>query len=186
NNIYIFSIWHFGLSSAPAEFQRSMEGCLRDDICQPYLDDNLVHSSNFEQHVKHVQTVLQRYQQHGVKLTARKCELFKRKVRFLGRMVSEEGYTMDPAKIAPVQALKEKRPVTIGELRKVLGFLSYYRPYIRDFSHVTRPLYDLLSAPTEAAGKKPVPAVKGGSRQKKRESKLRDQGQLPSCTPITW
>uniref|UniRef100_H3ABA9 ribonuclease H n=1 Tax=Latimeria chalumnae TaxID=7897 RepID=H3ABA9_LATCH len=143
----------FGLSSAPTKFQRSMEECLsglQDDICQPYLDDNLVHSSNFEEHMKHVQTVLQRYQQHGVKLTARKCELFKRKVRFLGRTVSEEGYTMDPAEIAPVQALKEKRPATIGELRKVLGFLSYYQPYIRDFSRVARPLYDLLPAPAEA------------------------------------
>uniref|UniRef100_H3B5S2 Gypsy retrotransposon integrase-like protein 1 n=1 Tax=Latimeria chalumnae TaxID=7897 RepID=H3B5S2_LATCH len=179
----------FGLSSAPTEFQRSMEGCLsglRDYICQPYLDDDLVHSSDFEEHVKHVQTVLQRYQQHGVKLTARKCELFKSKVRFLGKMVSEQGYTMYPAEIAPVQALREKRPATIEELRKILGFLSYYRPYIQDFSWVARLLYDLLSAPAEAAWKKPVPAVKGGPQQKKRESKLKNQGHLSSHTPLTW
>uniref|UniRef100_A0A8C5PSX6 ribonuclease H n=1 Tax=Leptobrachium leishanense TaxID=445787 RepID=A0A8C5PSX6_9ANUR len=138
----------FGLSAAPAEFQRSMEECLsglRDDICQPYLDDNLVHSSTFEDHLKHVQTVLQRYQQHGVKLTPRKCELFKRKVRFLGKMVSGEGYTMDPAEIAPVQKLKEKKPETIGDLRKMLGFLSYYRSYIPNFSRTAKPLYELLS-----------------------------------------
>ncbi|KAK3539175.1 hypothetical protein QTP86_027606 [Hemibagrus guttatus] len=70
----------FGLSSAPAEFQRSMEECLlglRDDTCLPYLDDNLVHSKTFEEHLRDVREVLRRYQRHGVKLTAKKCELFK-------------------------------------------------------------------------------------------------------------
>lgn len=77
-------------------------------MCQPYLDDNLVHSPSFEDHVSHIRTVLQKYQKHGVKLSPRKCEVFKRKVRFLGHIVSGEGYTMDPAEVAPVQALKEK------------------------------------------------------------------------------
>ncbi|KAL6463235.1 hypothetical protein MHYP_G00276260 [Metynnis hypsauchen] len=109
----------FGLSSAPAEFQRSMEECLvglRDEICQPYLDNNLVHSGTFEDHLRDVKKVLQWYQQHGVKLTAKKCELFKNQVRFLGKIVSKEGYTMDPAEVAPVQALKDRKPATVGEL----------------------------------------------------------------------
>ncbi|KAK7879352.1 hypothetical protein WMY93_033866 [Mugilogobius chulae] len=49
-----------------------------------------------------------RYETHGVKLTPRKCELFKNQVRFLGRLVTKDGYTMDPADIAPVQALKRR------------------------------------------------------------------------------
>ncbi|KAL6480097.1 hypothetical protein MHYP_G00111300 [Metynnis hypsauchen] len=129
----------FGLSSAPAEFQRSMEECLvglRDEICQPYLDDNLVHSYTFQDHFRDVEKVLQWYQQHGVKLTANKCELFKNLVRFLGKIVSKEGYTMDPAEVAPVQALKDRKPATVGELRKVLGFISYYRAYIPKFSEL--------------------------------------------------
>lgn len=75
----------FGLSSAPAEFRRSMEDCLaglRDVMCQPYLDDNLVHSSSFKDDVDHMREVLKRYQKHGVNLTPRKC-VFKQKVRFL-------------------------------------------------------------------------------------------------------
>lgn len=59
----------FGLSSAPAEFQRSMEHCLaglRDTIFLPNLDDNLVHSSSFDDHLEHVHLVLQHYKQHGV------------------------------------------------------------------------------------------------------------------------
>lgn len=109
----------FGLSSAPAEFHRSKEECLWglwDDICLPYLDDNLVHSRSFQDHAEHVRAVLERYQKHGVKLTAKKCELFKCNVRFLGRMVSNEGHNMDPAEITPVLVLKEKQPNTVGEV----------------------------------------------------------------------
>ncbi len=109
----------FGLSSAPAEFQRSMDECLsglRDTICQPYLDDNLVHSPTFEDHLQHVRMVLKRYKQHGVKLTPCKCELFKRNVSFLGKMVSGEGYTVDP---------KDLAPATVGELRQILGFVIH-------------------------------------------------------------
>lgn len=69
-------------------------------------------------------------------------------------MVSEDGYTMDPAEIAPVQALKERRPTTVGGLRRMMGFLSYYRAYIPNFSRVAQPLYKLLALPTE---KKPTP-----------------------------
>lgn len=86
----------FGLSSAPAEFQRSMEECLvglRDEICLPYLDDNLVHSKTFEDHLNDLKSVLQRYEIYEVKLIPRKCELFKNQVRFLGRLVTRDGYT---------------------------------------------------------------------------------------------
>lgn len=170
----------FGLSSAPAEFQRSMEECLvglRDVICQPYLDDNLVHSPSFEDHVDHLRTVLQRYQQHGVKLSPRKCEVFKRKVRFLGRLVSGDGYSMDPVEVASVQALKERVPTTVGDLRKLLGFLSYYRAYIPDFSKMANPLYQLLSAPLASPVKN---RVTGKCINNKRK------GGLSSNTPIQW
>lgn len=59
-------------------------------------------------------------------------------------MVSKEGYTMDPAELAPVQALKGKCPSTVGEVRQLLGFLSYYRSYTKDFSRLTKPLYDCM------------------------------------------
>lgn len=67
---------------------------LRNTICLHYLDDNLVHSSNFEEHIR---LVLQRYHEHGVKLTPKKCNLFKRSVKFLGQLVTGGGYMMDPA-----------------------------------------------------------------------------------------
>lgn len=174
----------FGLSSAPGEFQRNMEECLeglRDVICQPYLDDNLVHSASFHDHVNHIRTVLQRYQQHGVKLSPSKCEMFRREVRFLGRMVSEEGYSMDPAEIAPVQALKKRTPQTVGELRKMMGFLSYYRTYIPDFSRIAQPLYKLLAVPDFESS--PPRPRKG---RDKKMSVTKSKGHMPPSTPICW
>lgn len=56
---------------------------------------------------------------------------------------------MDPAEIAPVQALKEQPPNTLGELSRILGFLNYYRAYIPDFSKVVKPLYKLLTMLTQ-------------------------------------
>lgn len=147
-------------------------------IYQPYLDDNLVHSSTFEDHLEHVRMVLKRYKQHGVKLTPCKCELFKRNVRFLRKMVSGEGYTVVPKDLAPIQALKERRPATVGELRQILGLVSYYRSYIKDFSKVTMPLYALLSSDTSGSDTPNPPPATVDKGRRTRPSK--NSSQMPS------
>ncbi|PIK37585.1 hypothetical protein BSL78_25582 [Apostichopus japonicus] len=137
----------FGLKNAPAEFQRYMEGCLdglNNDICFVYLDDVLVHGSTFKEHLENLKKVLARLQQHGIKLKASKCKLFQRQVRYLGRLVTEEGHKLDPADLEPVLSLKDKKPSTVGELRKMLGFIGYYRSYIQNFSAIASPLFKLL------------------------------------------
>jgi len=104
-----------------------VQECLKDlryDCCVPYLDDTLVFSKSFEDHVNDVKRVLQHLRRYGIKLKPSKCEIFKREVRYLGRIVSAEGSKIDPADTEAVRALREKRPSTVGQLRAVLGLLS--------------------------------------------------------------
>lgn len=105
----------FGLSGAPGCFQQFMETCLgdlRDEICLPYLDDCLVFSSTFEEHIEDVRKVLRRLWEKGIKLKPGKCDLFKQEVRYLGHKVSGDGYCMDGADKAAVLAFKVNAPLT--------------------------------------------------------------------------
>ena len=150
--------------NAPANFQRFMERCLgelRDKVAIPYLDDIIVFSRTFEEHVEHLRTVLRKLREHGVKLKPRKCSLFKRRVKFLGRIVSGDGYQMDPGCVQAIRKLREVIPKTVGEVRQLADILSYYRRYIKNFAKTAKPIYDLLTT----TGK---------------------DGQPPSKTPIHW
>jgi hypothetical protein len=85
-----------------------MESCLgdlRNEICIPYLDDIIVFNSNFNDHIEHLRKVFQHLKEHGVKLKPKKCNMFKREVVFLGRVVSGEGYKLDPSTVAPILRL---------------------------------------------------------------------------------
>jgi len=136
-----------GLMNAPAWFQRFIEQCLegyRDDFVVPYLDDLLVYSASFEDHIKHLQLVLQRLRKHGIKIKASKCQLFKKEISYLGRLISEEGYTADPKNVEAVKSKIKKPPESISELRSVLCLVGYFRRSVSNFSKIANPLFSLL------------------------------------------
>ena len=136
----------YGIMNAPAGFQRFINNCLcqlRDKVCTAYLDDILVYSKTFEEHIENVKKVLQCLRKKGVKLNPGKCNLFQKEIRYLGRLVSEKGYRPDPQDIEALDKCKVP-PKNIGDLRSVIGLLGYYRIYIKDFSRKLKPIYDLL------------------------------------------
>ena len=78
------------------------------------LDDTIVYAEDFESHIGNVRAVLQRRQSHGVKLNPKKCKLFCKEASYLGRIVSKDGYRMDPENIKAVVALKELKSKNIS------------------------------------------------------------------------
>ena len=133
--------------NAPGVFQRFMQSALEgmnNDFCLPYMDDVIIYSNSFEDHINHLRKVLQRLPEKGVKLKARKCKLVKHEVNHLGRIVSPEGYRIDPSNVKAVQELKNSVPKQVGDIRKLLGLLGYYRRYIPDFARRAKPLFELL------------------------------------------
>ena len=167
-----------GLKSSPAELQRFMEECLgdyRDSFCAPYLDDIIFYSKSFEEHVLRLGKVLCRLREKGVKLQPEKYRLFQKEVKYIGRVILEEGHKIDLEGIKPILKLRGWEPKTIGDLRRVMGLLGYYRGYIPDFPRIAKPLYDLLKVEKEEnnyhKGEK-VKGVKEKHKQKQKSSTL--------------
>ena len=135
----------FGLTNAPATFQRLMERTMGDlnlRECLIFLDDILIFSQNFEDHLERLERVLSKLKEHGLKLKPSKCEFFKTSVTYLGHVVSQSGVKTDPDKIQALASWPE--PKNIEELRSFLGFTGYYRRFIKDYARIVKPLNDLL------------------------------------------
>ena len=81
-----------------------------------------------------------------MRIKLRKCEFVKKSVKFLGHIVSAEGISPDPTKVKSIA--KFPQPKNVGELRTLLGMLSYYRKYIRNFAGIAHPLTALTKKDT--------------------------------------
>ena len=101
-----------------------------------------IFSTTFEEHLERLQAVFARLQDHNLKLKPVKCKLFRRKVSYLGHVVSEAGIHTDPNKIDAIQNWPV--PNSVREVRRFLGFVGYYRRFIKGFASIVRPLNDLL------------------------------------------
>ena len=136
----------FGLCNAPATFQRLMQTAFREELFNVllcYLDDLLVFSPTISEHIRRLDIVFTRLSEYGLKLELRKCDFFKREVKYLGHRVSAEGIATDPEKVTAVE--NWPRPETLKQLRSFLGFASYYRRYVPNFTAVASPLNALVT-----------------------------------------
>ena len=121
-------------------------GDLKDKICEPYLDDILCYAKSVDEHLSNLQRVLHRLKLCGVKLRAEKCVFLKQEVRYLGRLISKNGYSPDPKDTVALEKFRCP-PETIGELQSLLGFLWYYRCYVRLFHNNEAIIICLVTKP---------------------------------------
>ncbi|XP_063438199.1 uncharacterized protein LOC134719148 [Mytilus trossulus] len=144
----------FGLANSPATYQRLMEECLGDlhtKICFIYLDDLIIFSKTVDEHFDRLERIFQRLREVGLKLSPKKCSLFQQRVKYIGHIVSAKGIEPDPEKIDKV--MNWPRPTNPEEVRQFLGFVGYYRKFVRDFSKKARPLTDLMPSTSNKKGK---------------------------------
>ena len=139
--LFEFRVMPFGLCNAPATFQRLMQDVLRPHldvfvIC--YLDDLIIWSDDEESHLEHVEKVLALLREHKLFARPSKCEFGRRKIKFLGHFVSEEGIEVDQEKIKAIQDWPTPKSVT--DVLQFKGLAEFYRRFVKDFSAISAPL----------------------------------------------
>ena len=147
---YEFNRCPFGLSQAPAYFQRLVHEVLKGiTFAFGYLDDILIFSPDNKTHLEHLELVFQRLREADLKLKASKCNFFKKHIQYLGHLVSGEGIEPLPEKLEAVR--KMPPPTTPKEVRQFLGLVGYYRKFVPKFADIARPLTNLtkLDVPYE-------------------------------------
>ncbi|GFX57523.1 hypothetical protein TNCV_3051731 [Trichonephila clavipes] len=148
--LYEFKVMPFGLCNAPATFERMMDNLLRHfkwTMCLCYLDDIIVFSETFEDHLIRLRLVLKCLQEAGLKLNSKKCLFAAQEVKILGHLVSSNGVRPDPDKIKAVRNFPT--PKNIHDIRSFLGLCSYFRRFIKSFCHLAEPLQSLLKSGVE-------------------------------------
>ena len=149
SGLYQWLVMPFGLCNAPSTYQRLMEHVLRGLlylICVVFIDDVLIFSATFNDHLKHLKLVFDRLRQHNLKLKLKKCDFMKTSVNYLGHVVSNKGLQPDPSKIEKIK--NYPAPTSVTELKRFLGLASYYRRFIARFSKIAGPLHKLLKKDT--------------------------------------
>lgn len=161
--LFHFNVMPFGLSNAPATFERLMETVLKNlqwKKCLCYLDDVIVFGTDFEITLSNLREVFLRFREANLKLKPSKCKLFQKEVQYLGHIVSAQGVQTDPSKTIDVENWPV--PGTRKEVRSFLGFVGYYRRFVPDFSEKAHALVNLT--------RKKVPFVWDESCQKSFET----------------
>ena len=110
---------------------------LQWEICLIYLDDIIIFSKEYEEHLRRLSMVFEALKKAGLKLKPKKCLLTRHEVVYLGHIVSAQGIRTDPSKIQKVR--EWPTPCNLTDVSLFLGLCSYYRKFIASFAHIAEP-----------------------------------------------
>lgn len=142
---YVFNRLPFGLKTAGAVFTRAINAALKDktnDFAIIYLDDILIASDSWEEHLEHLRIVFKCLEEVGFKLKLSKCQFMKKEIKFLGHT-----FTQVKAKINDETRLaveKSHTPKNKKQLQAFLGLINWDRRFIPNLAELTKPLEKLL------------------------------------------
>ena len=142
--LYEFNQVRFGLCNAPATFSCLMDRVLSGlhwETCLLYLDDIIMFSSTWEEHLARLRQVFERLRDAKMKLGAEKCTFAAKEVSYLGHRVTEVGLLPDPALLTAIREILP--PKTTTEVRSFPGLTGYYRRYVKNFAAIAGPLHAL-------------------------------------------
>jgi hypothetical protein len=142
---YEYLVMPFGLTNAPATFQAYINDVLKkhlDHFVVVYLDDILIYSKNYSEHVEHVKLVMEDLRKAKIQLKLSKCTFHAKEVEFLGFIVNKDGVKMDDNKVKSI--MEWKSPRTVKDIQSFLGFANFYRRFIKGFSKIVSPITQLL------------------------------------------
>jgi len=142
--LYEFLVLPFGLVNSPATFQRLMDmvlGNMRWDRASIYVDDVIVYSPSWDQHIVDLDEFLKRCIECGISLKLSKCRFGQTEVKYLGHRITKEGHTMDQSKLQAI--LDTPPPANMEQLRSLLGLFGHYRQYIHHFADIAEPLQSM-------------------------------------------
>jgi transposase InsO family protein len=145
STIYQFKRTPYGFKNSLSAFVRALKLALgggTESFVVFYIDDILIHSRTFGEHLKHLDTVIGRLTRAGFTLNAAKCHFCKGEVQFLGHRIDKYGITADPDRIAAT--LEYPAPRNSKQLRQFLGTCNFHSRFIVGYANYTAPLLPLL------------------------------------------
>ena len=143
--LYEFNRLPFGLCNASTTFSQLMDNVLSGlswEVCLYYLDDIIVFSRGWQEHLNRLRMVFSRLREANLHLRPHKCTLAKSSVTFLGHLVSEDGLRPDHRLLDSIR--KIPTPTTVTQVKSFLGLVGYYHRFIKGFSKIAAPLNRLL------------------------------------------
>ncbi|RDB29278.1 hypothetical protein Hypma_014871 [Hypsizygus marmoreus] len=143
--LFQFRRMPFGLRNGPSIFQRVMQSILSPYLwlfCLVYIDDIVVYSKSYEDHIEHLDKVLKAVEDAGLTLSPKKCHLFYSSILLLGHRVSRLGLSTHLEKVSAILDLA--RPQKLSQLQSFLGMVVYFSSFIPHYASICAPLFQLL------------------------------------------